>query len=329
MPDGGELTAVIRAGAIERVDASGVANADLGAPITRDTRFYVGSIAKQFVAACALLAIDDGVLWPETPVGEVVSDLPAWGRDVRVRHLVHHTSGIVDRDFSAFPGVPTTGIPGWGNDDLLAEIRGIEALASAPGSRYAYSNRGYHLLGQIVATASDQPLAAFARERIFSPLGMNDTCFRDTPSELPASAARGHFVAIDGRTYVEPAAFHAVGAGGLWTTIEDLARWDAASYDASTVAPRLARRGALDDGTPIHYGWGLSVRAHRGVPIHSHGGSFPGWAAKMVRFPTQRTTVVVLANHERSDVSGAAFAMADRVLAEHLDPAAPHADDTF
>jgi CubicO group peptidase (beta-lactamase class C family) len=326
---GGTLTAVIRTGAALTVETSGVANEASDASIGRDTVFYVGSIAKQFVAACALLAIDDGLLASDTVVGDLMPDLPPWASDVHVRHLVHHTSGVTDRDFSDFPGVPIVGVPGWGNDDLLAEIRAIDALAFEPGSRYTYSNRGYHLLGQTIAAAAGRSLAALAEERIFGPLGMTATFFRDAPSELPLTAARGHFVALDGRTYIEPAAFHAVGAGGLWTTIDDLMRWDTASYDESSVASRLATRGALDDGTPIHYGWGLSVRTHRGLPIHSHGGSFPGWAAKMVRFPAQRTTVAILANHERGDVSSEAFVLADRLLAGQLDPGARHADDTF
>ena len=116
------------------------------------------------------------------------------------------------------------------------------------------------------------------------------------------------------------------GCGRRSTTSQ---RWDAASYDGGSIASRLARRGALDDGTPIHYGWGLSIRTHRGLPIHSHGGSFPGWASKMVRFPTERTTVLILANGETGDVSGDAFELADRVLADAIDPAAPHADETF
>jgi len=326
---GGRLTAVIRRGAVETVEASGASSDASDAPIARDTVFYVGSIAKQFVAACALLAIEDGLLERDTAVGDVVPDLPGWASTVRVRHLVHHTSGLTDRDLNDFPGVPITGVPGWGNEDLLAEIRGIDTVTFEPGSRYTYSNRGYHLLGQTVAAAAGRSLARFARERIFEPLDMTATFFRDEPSELPPSAARGHFVAVDDRTYVEPAAFHAVGAGGLWTTIDDLSRWDTASYDTSSVAARLATRGALDDGRPIHYGWGLSVRTHRGLPIHSHGGSFPGWAAKMVRFPEQRTTVAILANHERDDVSSEAFVMADRLLAGEIDPGARHADDTF
>lgn len=326
---GGHVSAILREGVLDDLESIGLANIDTLQPLTPDSVFYVGSIAKQFVAACVLLLADDGALDLEAPVGSIVEDLPAWGEQVRVRHLVHHTSGLRDRNHSMFPGVPVHGVPARGNDDELERIRRVQELAAAPGSEYRYTNRGYHLLGHVIARTSGSSVAELARERLFAPLGMRDSFFRDAPTPLPPNSARGHFEAVDGDTYVEPAAFHAVGAGGLWTTVGDLATWDAAFYDRSHVAPRLARRGSLDDGTPIHYGWGLSIRSHRGLPIHSHGGSFPGWNAKMVRFPTERTTVIVLANTERVDPSSMAFEIADRTLAHAIDHAAPHADDTF
>jgi CubicO group peptidase (beta-lactamase class C family) len=324
----GRATAVIHAGEIASVDVEGLANADTGQLLERPSVFYVGSLAKQFVAACALSLIDEGSLDAETPVASIVPSMPGWADAVRVRHLVHHTAGIVDRHRDG-PPPAATGVRAMGNDEAMVAIRRLEDTAFPPGSRYAYSNRGYQLLGQVVAATAGASLADIAEERLFAPLWMQDSFFRDRQSPLPPAAARGHFVADDGRIYVEPARFHAVGAGGLWTTVDDLARWDAAFYDEGSLASRLARRGALDDGTPIHYGWGLSVRTHRGQPIQSHGGGFPGWTAKMVRFPAQRTTVLVLANGETRDVSAVAFALADEVLADALDPAAPHADETF
>jgi CubicO group peptidase (beta-lactamase class C family) len=329
VPDpSGRIVAVIRHGAIDDLTVEGLARADTGEELRPSSLCYVGSLAKQFVAACALSLVEESAIDPDAPISAYVEDLPAWANTVRVRHLVHHIAGIPDRDRGG-PPPPPVGVRAIGNDDVMGDIRALEATAFPPGSRYAYSNRGYQLLGQVVAAGSGRSLADTADHRLFTPLGMTATFFRDAETPLPPEAARGHFVANDGGIYVEPARFHAVGAGGLWTTVGDLARWDAASYESGSIASRLARRGALDDGTPIHYGWGLSVRTHRGLPIHSHGGSFPGWASKMVRFPTERTTVLILANGETGDVSADAFAHADRVLAGAIDPAAPHADETF
>jgi CubicO group peptidase (beta-lactamase class C family) len=162
---------------------------------------------------------------------------------------------------------------------------------------------------------------------------MHDSFFRDAETELPARAARGHFRATDGRLHVEPARFHAVGSGGLWTTADDLARWSANLMDdgltGGWLAETMTTPGRLADGRPIHYAWGVSVRTHRGQPIVSHGGSFPGWESKLVVFPEQRATFICLANSQELDVSSLTFNLADHILADSLDPNAPHADQTL
>jgi len=330
--DPGALEAVVRGGAIERIEVHGLADVTTDRLLGPDSIFYVGSVAKQFVAACVAMLEHDGRLDLGEPVSRFVLDLPEWGERVTVRHLVHHTGGVKER-IPGRSGVPVDGVPAWGNPELLDALRAVEDLDFEPGSRYGYSNRGYLLLAEVVAAASGTSLAAFASERIFEPLGMRDTAFRDAATILPERAARGHYEADDGAVHVEPARFHAVGAGGLWTSAADLAIWSAnLRRDRLTdgwLSERLTTRGALDDGTPIHYAWGLSVRTHRGLPIVSHGGTFPGWEAKMVRFPTEDLTVIVLANRDDLDVSAHAFRLADDVLADRLDPGAAHADHTF
>jgi CubicO group peptidase (beta-lactamase class C family) len=325
----GSVTAIVRG---KPTATPPVENVGTTPGYTADAIFYVGSIAKQFVAACVAFLERDGSLDLEDPVSRFVPRLPAWGERVTIRHLIHHTSGVKERSREG-PGVPADGVPAWGNAELLETLRQVADLDFEPGSRYGYSNRGYLLLAEVVAAASSTSLADLARERIFEPLGMGDTFFRDAETPLPERAVRGHFEAHDGNVYEEPARFHAVGAGGLWTTVRDLATWSA-NFDEDRLTggwlpERLTTRGALDDGTPIHYAGGLSVRTHRGLPIVSHGGNFPGWESKMVRFPTERTTVIVLANREDLDVSAMAFRLADEALEGRMDPHAPHADDTF
>ncbi|MGZ8613403.1 MAG: serine hydrolase domain-containing protein [Actinomycetota bacterium] len=329
MTSQGSVTAIARGGKIEIDAPPTTATHD---PVAADSIFYVGSIAKQFVAACIALLERDGALTLTDPVSRFVPRLPAWGDRVSIRHLVHHTSGVKERSRQG-PGVPASGVPAWGNEELLEALRAVEDLDFEPGSRYGYSNRGYLLLAEVVASASGATLTDVAHESVFEPLGMRDTFFRERDTPLPERTARGHFEADDGNVHVEPARFHAVGAGGLWTTVNDLAAWSA-NFDDDRLTDgwlpeRLTTRGTLDDGSLIHYAWGLSVRTHRGLPIVSHGGNFPGWESKMVRFPAERTTVIVLANWEDLDVSAMAFRLADEALADRLDHDAPHADDTF
>ena len=331
MVAGGAIVAVARRDHLEaRVDET--ADAGPGDRLATDSIVYVGSIAKQFVAACVALLERDGALDTDDPVARFVPGLPSWGGRVAVRHLVHHTGGVRERRRTG-PGVPATGVPALGNADVLDTLREVTELDFEPGSRYGYSNRGYLLLAEVVSAVSGTPLRAVAHERIFEPLGMRDSFFRDEESQLPERATRGHFEADDGQAHIEPARFHAVGAGGLWTTVADLARWNANFDDDRLTGGWLPRRltthGTLDDGTAIHYAWGLSVRSHRGLPIVSHGGNFPGWESKMVRFPTEHLTLIVLANREDLRVSTIAFRLADDLLGDRLDPDAPHADQTF
>jgi CubicO group peptidase (beta-lactamase class C family) len=328
---GGSVGAAVRSGSTAEVEVE-VDPAAEEPRLAADRVWYVGSIAKQFVAACVALLERDGALALGDPVSRFVPRLPAWGDRVTIRHLVHHTGGVKERTRTG-PGVPVDGVPAWGNEDLLDALRNVPDLDFDPGSRYGYSNRGYLLLAEVVAAVAGTTLRDLARERVFEPLGMTDTFFRDRESPLPERALRGHFEADDGNVHVEPARFHAVGAGGLWTTLADLATWST-NFDGDRLTDgwlpeRLTTRGTLDDGTPIHYAWGLSVRSHRGLAIVSHGGNFPGWESKMVRFPTEHVTVIVLANREDLDVSARAFRLADEVLEGRLDPDAPHADDTF
>ena len=335
VPDGGPgLTfLILQDGAAVAQITKGLARVTEGTVLSDDTVFYVGSIAKQFVGACVALLERDGALSVEDPIASYVDALPAWGGDVLLSHLLHHTSGLRDPDRTSHMGVPPEGVPAWSSEDQLAKIRALESPAHRPGSHYSYSNRGYLLLAQAVQRAAGQSLSRLAHRKIFEPLQMSSSMFRDRPGALPPAAARGHFEAIDGARYEEPARFHAVGAGGLWTTVADLARWDA-NFDQDRLTggwlpTRLTQVGSLDDGTQLHYAMGVSVRTHRGMPIVSHGGSFPGWESKMVRFPSARTTFICLGNTDDLDVSGLVFEAADLILEDQMDPSAPTATETL
>src|SRR5687767_12913564 len=186
---GGAVTAVVRdVGSrspigSERQDpdisTDGMTSRGTGEPLGEDSVFYVGSVAKQFVAACVALLDREAALSLDEPVSRYVPRLPAWGERVTIRHLIHHTSGVKERSREG-PGVPVDGVPAWGNAELLDAVRGSSELDFEPGSRYGYSNRGYLLLAEVVGAVSGATLAGFAHQRIFEPLGMSDSFFRDS-----------------------------------------------------------------------------------------------------------------------------------------------------
>ena len=191
--EAGSIGAVVRGGDVTW-PVAGTAHADANVPAP-DSIFYVGSIAKQFVAACVALLEREGALALDDPVSASVPDLPAWGSRVTVDHLVHHTGGVRERS-RRDPVSRSKAYRAWGNEELLDQLRTVAELDFEPGSRYGYSNRGYLLLAEVVAAASGSSLRAFARDRIFEPLGMRETFFRGprdpaagerSPGSLPGS----------------------------------------------------------------------------------------------------------------------------------------------
>jgi len=246
-------------------------------PVESGTVMYAASLAKQVIGMLLSLQVESGVLDVEGTLGRSLDDLPDWAQQIRVRHLIHHTS--------ALPVVDRVG-PEVGNDLVLDRLRGCDRLAAKPGVTFAYSNVGYVCLAEILSRLTGQPVAALARASLFSPLGMESTTLGYRPDAVRAGHA------------LPPAT---VGDGGLWTTAEDLLRWNDAmnaGFFGLSVHARAETPGTLDDGTPLDYAWGVRVLDHRGRRVLSHGGSWPTWSAKTVRQPDQGLSVAILTSSE-------------------------------
>jgi CubicO group peptidase (beta-lactamase class C family) len=260
--------------------AHGVTGA--GEAVGPDVVVYAASVSKQITAACAALLVRDGVLDMEAALARWVPGLPGWAADVRLRHLVYHTAGLPDEQVDAVVG---------GGDRtsaaILAALAGIPALARPPGTAYAYSGAGYVCLAAAVERAGGPPLPAFARERIFVPLGMSRTRFWPGPAPMPPGAAP-----LAAR---HPAPL-SLGDGGVWSTARDLLRWSQAlNADELGISRLVQAPGALDDGLPVGYAWGTGIRSHAGHPVYRHGGGWPGLRALLARVPDLDVSLVVLA----------------------------------
>lgn len=245
---------------------------------------YAASLAKQITGACAALLAKHGALDPDASIAECMPELPGWRNRVRVRHLIHHTAGLPD----VWPLMQKQGESNWTSDGVLAALADAPQLDGDPGSTYAYSSVGYIVLAAIVERIAGSPLPEFARERIFEPLGMTRSCFWTGPSPAPPTAA-----VLPQPT--GPAALSA-GDGGLWTTVSDLLRWNAAIVDDTLgITARMHTPGSLDDGTPLDYAWGVRVFRASGQPVQSHGGSYGNATAKLIRLPDSSAHFAVLA----------------------------------
>jgi CubicO group peptidase (beta-lactamase class C family) len=321
----GAVLAVLSGGGVRAWTSYGRAGASTAEPLTAESVFYVASVSKQFTAACVTCCEMDGLLGVDAPIRSYLPELPALFDPISVRHLLHHLGGLPHGGAGGLSASAACG-EGWpeglGLWDLIAILAKEPALLQAPGEAYAYSNCGYWLLAGAVERASGRTLRQFARQRLFEPLGMADSRFRDDPDRLERGLVLGHVAEGDAYHPIETR-FHAVGDGGLLTSLEDLARWDLFWSGRSSLGQelprRLTERGRRNDGAALSYARGVSVRSHRGLPIVSHGGSFLGYESKFVRFPEQDFSIACLANVDDLNVDALALAAADMVLGSAAD----------
>ena len=221
-----------------------------------------------------------------------------------------------------FDGVTTAG-------DALSLIVRQRETNFEPGSEYLYSNSGFFLLSEIVRRASGKPLAEFARERLFTPLGMPQTHFHDDHTMIVPNRATGYAPRDGGGFELSMSGFEQVGDGSVMTTVEELARWDRNFYDAHVGGRALLDSmhvpARLTSGRTLDYASGLVVGVYRGLRTVRHGGSWAGYRADLLRFPDQRTSVAVLCNYSRSAPGRLAQRVADVILRQQLSPAAADA----
>jgi CubicO group peptidase (beta-lactamase class C family) len=289
---------VIQKGSLVLNKGYGMADLEHDTPIAADTRFYLASISKQFTAMSLVLLEQDGRLSLDDPIRKWVPEVPEFAATITLKHLLHHTSGLRDYfTLLAVSGWPTDGQ--LNEQQFLALVSRQKTLNFAPGEEFLYSNTGYVLLSIVVKRASGKSLRDFAAERIFKPLGMTQTEFRDDHTALIPRRALGY--QPTGSTYrISMPEFDVVGDGGAYSTIEDLAKWDANFQSARVGGKRaiamLQTPGALNDGQAIPYALAVTTGEFHGLKTFSHGGSYGGYRSMLLRVPDKRLSVITLCN---------------------------------
>ena len=303
--------------------AYGMANLDHDIPLSPSSIFHVASVSKQFTASAILLLAQDGKLSLDDEVRKYIPELPDFGKRITIRHLLNHTSGIRDQ-------WTLLGLGGWrysrdqiSDADVLSLLSKQKDLNFTPGERHLYSNSGFTLLAMIVSRVSGKSFRAFTTERLFAPLGMTHTHFRDNFNEIVKGQAYGYSRQRD--TFVlSTTNFDTAGATSLLTTVEDLSKWFG-NFDSHTVGGEkfqaaLLERGVLNDGQRIDYASGISHNTYRGVAAVGHGGADAGYRAMFIRYPQQRFGISVLCNLAQTNPTELANRVADIYLADVLKP---------
>jgi len=313
----GASVIVIQDGKVVVRRAYGMANLERGVAATPETDYRLASVSKQFTAMAATLLVKDGKLRYDQPVSDMLPELPRAARPVTVRHLLNHTSGLVDYEDL----IPESRATQLNDQDVLAMLSAKDSVYFPAGTQYRYSNSGYVLLGLIVARVSGMSYPEFVRTRIFMPLGMRASVAHVEGVDTVPRRAFGYSPRGGGFTPSDQSLTSAtLGDGGIYTNVDDMVRWDQALYAGGnevvdTASLTLATTPPqLPAGAATEYGFGWFVDRYRGIRRWRHTGETSGFRNAIQRYPDRRVTIVILTNRSSGEPEAIAERIADRLL---------------
>jgi D-alanyl-D-alanine carboxypeptidase len=297
----GAAVIVVKDGQVIFRKGYGMANLELGVANAPDHIFRIGSITKQFTAVSILMLIEQGKLALTDEITKFLPDYPmptlAQNHKITVEHLLTHTSGI-----KSYTDLPEW-LPLWRKDLTMTELIDLfknKPMDFAPGTQMKYNNSGYVLLGAIIEKVSGMKYGEFVEQKIFAPLGMTSSFYDNTKRVIPRRVAGydkegASYVNAEYLSMSQP---HA--AGSLMSTVDDLAKWDAALYTEKLVKQSSLQRAwtsyVLTDGKPTNYGYGWGIGMQEGLKRISHTGGIHGFTCEAVRLPESRVYVAILTN---------------------------------
>ena len=312
----GAAVVVARGDVVVLAKGYGLADVDAQRLVTPTTSFRLASVTKQFTAAAILTLVEAGSLRLDDRLGDVLEDVPAYARDVTVRHLLSHTSGVPDYE----PLLGKGEGPPLKDRDVLRLLHKAQRLYFKPGTSWRYSNSAYALLALIVERVSGETFATYLRRRIFDRAGMPTAVAYEDGIDTVANRAYGH----SGRAGVwrrtdQNRTSAVLGDGGIYASAEELARWSAA-LDRGAVFSRDSFRMAttaavLTSGAETSYGFGWFLDRHHGHRRQRHEGDSIGFRTALQRYPDDDLTVVVLVNRGVAPIDG----LSDGVASIFLD----------
>jgi CubicO group peptidase (beta-lactamase class C family) len=275
---------------------------------TGDTKFRIGSVTKQFTAVAILQLQEKGLLDVQAPVSTYLSDYPN-GDLITIHHLLTHTAGIPEYlDPETFPDLAEWMRQSSSLAQLVDRFKDLP-LEFEPGEKFKYSNSGYVLLTQIIETVAEQPYAEYLQANVFAPLGMKDTGY-EVPQTVISNLAQGYLF-IGKETYLQASPLDMSipqGAGGLYSTAEDLSNWNRWLYvdEGSAVLSRTARAMMMrpivqmepEENPDTFYGYGLVIDNHLGRQRVHHNGGISGFASSLAYYPDEALSIVALSNFE-------------------------------
>ena len=273
----------------------GLANVELNVAATPETIYQSGSVGKLFTAMAVMMLVEEGKLSLEDKIGKYIDSAPETWKEITIRHLLNHTSGIKN-----YSPLDLNYRLDYSDEELIKKAASFP-LDFAPGEKWSYSNTGYILLGIIINRASGMFYGDYLSERVFKPLGMT-TARVITEADIVPNRAAGYRVVkgeLKNQQYVSPS-LNRTADGSLYLSVLDMAKWDAALY-----TEKLLKRASLDlmwtpvklnGGKTQSYGFGWAMGEIRGRRVIEHGGAWQGFTTHIARYVDDRLTVIVLTN---------------------------------
>ncbi len=295
---------VYRDGKIIKAEGYGVANLEWDVPVKADTIFQSGSVGKQFTATAVMMLVEEGKVGLDDPVQKYFADAPESWKDIKIRNLLSHTSGLGEYESGprTKPDGPFYLRLDMTEDELYKRITAMP-LDFKPGEDWSYRNTNYVLLGILIHEVTGKCYGDYLRERIFKPLGMSSTRIISDRDIIPHRAAG--YELVDGQPknqeWVSPT-FNSTADGALYFTVLDLEKWDAALY-----TEKLLKRPSFDqmwtvmklnNGLPnkANYGFAWNIKETNGHKVIEHSGAWQGFTTHIARYVDDKLTVVVLTN---------------------------------
>ena len=293
----------------------GVSNVSTQEKITQNTNFRLASVTKQFTAMSILLLVQKGRIKLEDPLTKYFPSFPAYGKDIKIKHLLTHTSGLMDYEDL----MPATQVMQLHDTNCLQLMYKANGLYFAPGAQYKYSNTGYAILALIVEKISGQDYGLFLKENIFKPLKMkNSVAFEEGKSTIP-NRAFGY--SLDNGSWVETdqsLTSAVLGDGGIYTNTIEMTQWIKALWDFKLLGSEMQKqswsRKKLNSGASIDYGYGWHIEDYKNITHPHHGGSSIGFRNQILLFPEQKLMVILLTNRNEGDPINEAHKIADIYL---------------
>ncbi|MDB6028126.1 MAG: Penicillin-binding protein 4 [Verrucomicrobiales bacterium] len=312
-PAPGAAVMVIKNGKPLLAKAYGMANLEKKTPCSTKTNFRLASVTKQFTAMTILILAEQGKLSLDDKITKFFPEFHEYGKAISVRHLLTHTSGLIDYE----DVIPTgTTIPVLDRDVLVLLLQQNKTYFT-PGAEFRYSNTAYALLTLIVESVSGKTFPAFLKENLFNPLGMTQSLAYVPGVSVVPNRSFGYGQKGDAFEFSDQSLTSAVlGDGGVYSSILDLYKWDQALY-----SDKLVSRKMLEDAFSIHssksdfkesgYGYGWYLGEHRGVKEIWHYGSTCGFSTEIKRYPDKQLTVIVLTNRRDAEIKETVMKVVD------------------